>query len=528
MDINSAWKGACRVLLGEEIGELGEYAGYLKKYREPLRQEKSGLTGKPIYVAEQDFCRGARFIKLEETGEYLEKLGKAQIDFEKIASLDSLLSAVFPKAYYAGNIVLGNSGHCVDSDRCSNVFYALESHSISDSKYCAYSSLLRTCDNCFGTSMEGQGSMLINCSYGFKPIRCFECLRMMNCSDCYFSSSLENCQNCIFCFNLMNKNHCVGNVQLTKEEYASFKKKFLFELVATLKKEKRAIGIADILSFIRGGAIMGRPEIQRGVKSSPYFGESEVSQKIEEGFRKTTRLLLGKELAGIGKYERWLFRSVAVPGRIKSAASGKILHNMPVAAYSFLKESCVTYEEAEMLGKRSLGKEELGKLALHSAKQILGDIAYSTPETKLGESHDIGDAVNYSDSRSCWRGSVYWTSKYCCYNFWIRDGEYVFGSDLVFYSSFCLKCFNSNHLARCFEVSESLSCTDCYFCHNCENLADCMFCFNVKAKRYAIGTVEVGRESYMRIRKMVLGEIASELEREHDLKISIYNVGCKV
>jgi hypothetical protein len=78
---------------------------------------------------------------------------------------------------------------------------------------------------------------------------------------------------------------------------------------------------------------------------------------------------------------------------------------------------------------------------------------------------------------------------------------------------------------RCFEVNDSNSCTDCYFCHNCEDLKNCMFCFNTKAKRYAIGNVEVGREAYMKIRKLLQEQVADELEKTKSLRHDIYNIG---
>lgn len=54
-----------------------------------------------------------------------------------------------------------------------------------------------------------------------------------------------------------------------------------------------------------------------------------------------------------------------------------------------------------------------------------------------------------------------------------------------------------------------------------------MFCFNVKAKRYAIGNVEYPKEEYLRVKKLVLDEIAAKLEKGKKLEWSIFNVGSK-
>ncbi|MCX6773028.1 MAG: hypothetical protein NTV88_04640 [Candidatus Micrarchaeota archaeon] len=54
-----------------------------------------------------------------------------------------------------------------------------------------------------------------------------------------------------------------------------------------------------------------------------------------------------------------------------------------------------------------------------------------------------------------------------------------------------------------------------------------MFCFNTKAKRYAIGNVELGREAYLKIKKLVQAQIIAELEKTHSLKYDIYNIGTR-
>jgi hypothetical protein len=82
------------------------------------------------------------------------------------------------------------------------------------------------------------------------------------------------------------------------------------------------------------------------------------------------------------------------------------------------------------------------------------------------------------------------------------------------------------NLSRCFEVSQSVSCSDCYFCHNCENVRDSMFCFNAKNLKFAIGNREYPREEYMRIKALALKEISGTLLRDKTYPYSIYNVAC--
>jgi hypothetical protein len=52
-----------------------------------------------------------------------------------------------------------------------------------------------------------------------------------------------------------------------------------------------------------------------------------------------------------------------------------------------------------------------------------------------------------------------------------------------------------------------------------------MFCFNVKNKRYAIGNVEVGREQYTRVKKLLLDYVGSQLAKTQSLDFDIYSIG---
>ncbi len=54
-----------------------------------------------------------------------------------------------------------------------------------------------------------------------------------------------------------------------------------------------------------------------------------------------------------------------------------------------------------------------------------------------------------------------------------------------------------------------------------------IFCFNAKGKRYAVGNTEVGREEYLRIRKILLDYVVGELEGRGELGLSILSFGGK-
>jgi hypothetical protein len=249
--------------------------------------------------------------------------------------------------------------------------------------------------------------------------------------------------------------------------------------------------------------------------------------KIEDAFQETTKVVLGRKLTKLSDYRTWLLRYVGGAVNVRSEVSNNPVYVPNIIFYTSIKRNLVTLEEAEELGKRHVPHEVINALTLANAHQKLKEILYVTSDVKEGENSDVRESGTYMNAHHCLNGVFYIYSKYDAYCFWPRETEYSFGCHYLFASKFCIQCHNSVALTRCFEVSDSNKCSDCYFCHNCENLNDCMFCFNVKSKRYAIGNIEVGREKYMKIRKLLLEEIGQRLEKEKNLDLSIYSFGCR-
>ena len=250
-----------------------------------------------------------------------------------------------------------------------------------------------------------------------------------------------------------------------------------------------------------------------------------MNKEIEKAFSQITLVVLGRSLDGVKSYERWLEARVRMPQKGRSILSGKVLYHPPLAFSTGIQRS-LKLDEWQGFGEKELGRSQALSLNLENAAQKLRPIAYTTPEVVLGKNESVEESSAYGYSSYCYRGDSFVYRKFCAYCLWPRESEYVFGSDNTFASRFCLKCYYSVNLTRCFEVSNSSSSSDCLFCHNVENCMDCMFCFNVKAKRFAIGNVEYKKEEYLHIKKLVLEEIASKLENDKKLGLSIFNVGC--
>lgn len=249
-------------------------------------------------------------------------------------------------------------------------------------------------------------------------------------------------------------------------------------------------------------------------------------KEIEEVFQTLTEVLFSRKLSGLSAYGDWLLRDTRRPSESKSPLSGKVVFSPPLLFYAPASRGAIKAGEVEGVSALELGRSAAMGFTLEDAPATLRSIAFHTPEKILGRNEQVVECYPpYIDSSYCYRCTSFANCKYCAYSFWPRDSEAVFGSDTLFSSKYCLKCYNSLNLSRCFEVSQSSHCSDCYFCHNCDACSDCMFCFNAKALRYAIFNREIGREKYMEVKKRVIQDIAVRLEKNKRFGIGIFDIG---
>lgn len=247
-ELSKAWKSTCKLLLGEEIGELETYRDYLKKYSDPMSTKISAISGKEVYVSSDKFCQRATFLSHEEIPEYEQKTKKFKLNINEIKDIDSIINAAQENFQYVGNVVLGNSRDAISCHRCVNTSYALECQDIYAGKYVAYSSSVRDAEHAFGASGGGNLNFGIRTLEVFKLMRSFETLRCYSSADLYYCASCEDCSNCLFSFNLRSKNYHIGNLQFNREKYLALKEKLLADVRDELKAKKAAISMVDIIN----------------------------------------------------------------------------------------------------------------------------------------------------------------------------------------------------------------------------------------------------------------------------------------
>ena len=516
--LDRRWRNCCKVLFREDIGQLADYAKWLSQNNEPVVHRKSSVSGKDVAYAISAYPDCAKWIGLDEI-DLQRKFVPLSINETK--DVESIVDAIQDRLFYAGNIVLGNSGFVQKSSSISDSFYMHETGKLGDSKYLAYCTVGRLCEDSFGCNGIGESQFCVKAYETFRVKRCFEFWMGQNCSDCYYTHNLAGCTECMFSFNLKNKRHAIGNLGLEQGKYRQIKSALLSQIADGLKRRKSAPSLIDIV----GGIPLAKPQIP-ALKAAP--AQRADMAPIEEGFAKTCELLFGARLGGgIDSYAAWLGRRVRKSEECRSAASGSIVRRWDYCNYFLLpKGRMLTQQEALAYGeKEKIGEGQAGKLSLAAASQIIGKLAFFSTEYEEGTNTNVVECPTPTQAANCYRTSPVVYSKYCAYAFWPRSCEHVYGSNAMFDSEFCIHCYHSVKLKRCFEMDSCRDCAGSCFCHNCENVQESMFCFNVKNLRYAIGNAEVGRERFMQAKKMLLCRIMGELGVEKSLALDIYSIG---
>ena len=191
-----------------------------------------------------------------------------------------------------------------------------------------------------------------------------------------------------------------------------------------------------------------------------------------------------------------------------------------------LRKRIVTEEEIRSIGRNSgLANIEDLSLDIDKLTAAFHPIAYTNLDKAVGQNSNFTDAPVIIDSTDCCHGSAFVRSKRCSHSFWPSNDEAVFGSSATFESSYCMKCFYSKKLTRCFECDNCHSCADSYFLHNCENVRGGILCFNAKNLSYAICNVEVGREEFERVKKIMLDWVNRGIRQDARPPMSIFDVG---
>ncbi|MEW5997102.1 MAG: hypothetical protein AB1657_05960 [Candidatus Micrarchaeota archaeon] len=512
--LNKGWKATCKILLGEEIGELSDYREWLSEFLPPTGKTHSHLSGKEVTLAMDAYCPKSRFISSDEIKE--KKLAPLSID--QVKDIDSIAEAISERWEYTGNRVLGNSSSVDSSDLVMDSQFVSGSTNIQQSSYVYSSALARMGSKyIYGSHGFAQGEFLIRHCAGFNLKRQFETHFITDSSDLYFAFNCIGCSELLFSFFQRNKRHCIGNLQLPKEKYLSLKKKLLSEVASELKRNKRFPSLFHLVPNSK----------PRHSLSIPQSRPKEDMPAIDKAFSSAFKVIFRKDAQSVFPYEKWLSRQLLGISEIKSPFGHKTCFPETKAMFLFFtapRSRMVSLAEGMELGKRHLEEPQLSSLS--SIIDNLGEIGYFTAEFLDGPvTNAISTPIAYYSS-NVYKALDATHSEYSGLSSQVLNSKYCFGGFRILESQFCLNCYNSLNLSRCLEVDTSEKCSDSLFCHNSEGLAECMFCFNLKGKRYAIGNSPLPPQEYLKVKDSLLSQMADELERNHLLPYDIFNIGC--
>ncbi|VVB99840.1 Uncharacterised protein [uncultured archaeon] len=278
--------------------------------------------------------------------------------------------------------------------------------------------------------------------------------------------------------------------------------------------------MADIAYFGRDKKSVPAPEIAY---------DSQVPAEVEDAFRSTTRIIFGSEHRGIKRFREWMLRRTIPMRKVKGAFGIPTykVDGLPVIR-DIPADRLVTLEEGMELSKKPIAIKKGETLPLAEALSRVSRVAYFSVEFVDGQNDNCVDTPSIFTGSNTYHVWDTTESKRSAYSAGVIRSEGIFGGYLrALQSQFCINCFDPTNLKRCFEVDSSYSCSDCYFCHNCENVSDSMFCSNLKAARYAICNTVVGKEEYLRVKAVLLSYINAQLEKNGSLSESIFNIPSK-
>ena len=512
--LNEDFKKTCKLLFGEEIGELAEFSPYLAEALFPCRMAKSSVSGKPMMMSSHLYSEKAAYAAQDEISIAPSK----PFSINDIKDIDSLFRAASERAVFCGNKVFGRNMNVTESDNIVDSIEVLRSHDVYNSKYAAYCSIGRFSESIYGVSD------FWNCSHAMRSVACFvkgairsfECYYSTGISDSYYTSNCSACTNCMFSFNLRNKHFAIGNLVLPKDRYLALRQKLVSEMAEKLKKGKRIFSLADL-------STMGT-----GTSEDVRLPPSIVPLEVEKAFSSTTKIVLGKERQGSHRYADWLLKNTISKKKVKGAFGSPtykvdlpLLGKIPGSRLAPIDEALTSSaQHIQIADGESLSLDETARRA--------SKIAVFTFELRDGMAQNTVDTAAASDATNTYL--LWWTraASYAAYSTLVTESKYIFGGYArVLNSEFCINCYNVTNVKNCFETDSSYQCRNCYFCHNCENVEEGILCFNAKGLRYAVLNTQVPKEEYLRIKKILLDYVNKELDAKGKLDFDIFSIGAK-
>lgn len=234
-------------------------------------------------------------------------------------------------------------------------------------------------------------------------------------------------------------------------------------------------------------------------------------ERLNEEWKKTSKILFGREAGDLREYEEWLLRSKQPMLSLKSGVSGKEVV-FPSDDYPE-NAKAASYEEASAgAGFQPLDVNQIKDIdslmdAFREQIRYSGNIV-------LGNSSFVEKSSSVSDSFYVYSSARVHNSKYVACSTIAKSCGNIFGCNVTSFSNYAVRCHQQGKGARNFEVNLAWLSSDCYYSYNVMGCTDCIFSFNLRNKRHAIGNLALAREKYLSVKSRLMEQIADELERK--------------
>ncbi|MFA5930376.1 MAG: hypothetical protein WC861_05835 [Candidatus Micrarchaeia archaeon] len=231
---------------------------------------------------------------------------------------------------------------------------------------------------------------------------------------------------------------------------------------------------------------------------------------IDAAWRGLCKLLFGRDVGGLMKFEPYLKEAMLPYTIAKSSVSGKDIylgHHLYPAGARFVSPDEISSLPAAKFSINDMKDiDSLFRAAGENVAYCGNKVFEKNVNTEL-----VDNAINCID--------VYYSHnvrnvKKGAYISHVRESECVFGIPAfpkINYSIRCHEGINVNRLFESFYITHS---SDMYYSFNCTNCSDVLFGYNLRGKRNVIGNLELPKEKYLALKKKLTAEIADELEEK--------------
>ncbi|MCX6770552.1 MAG: hypothetical protein NTX79_00700 [Candidatus Micrarchaeota archaeon] len=231
---------------------------------------------------------------------------------------------------------------------------------------------------------------------------------------------------------------------------------------------------------------------------------------IDSAWRGLCKILFGRDVGGLMKFEPYLKEAMMPYLIAKSSVSGKnvFLSNTLYPA----RARFISPDEIPSLQKSGFNVNDIKDM--DSLFRAAGENVAYCGNKVFGKNANVDYVDNAINCIDVYHSHNVRNVKKGAYISYVRESECVFGIPAfpkINYSIRCHEGINVNRLFESFYITHS---SDMYYSFNCTNCADVIFGYNLRGKRHVIGNIELPKDKYLSIKQKLTGEIADELEKK--------------